>query len=57
MMARSMTFLQFPDVARPLVLLKSIPVVVRHTRLIGKLLEELREEIRALSKSLMETEV
>jgi hypothetical protein len=33
--------LQFPHVAWPLVLLKSIPVVVRHTRLIGKLLEEL----------------
>jgi hypothetical protein len=27
---------QFPDVARPLVLLKSIPVVVRHAHLLTR---------------------
>jgi hypothetical protein len=31
-----------PDTAWPLVVLKPIPVIVRHTRLIGKLLEEIR---------------
>jgi hypothetical protein len=40
---------QLPDVARPFVLPKSIPVAVRRAVFVDKLLEELREGIRALS--------
>jgi hypothetical protein len=49
-------------VPRLFVLLKPIPVVVRHTSFVDKPLEErdshvLREGIRALSEALIETEV